>query len=192
MMIWERTPDRGSRGPAIRVTTPRPQTASHTLTSNQHFAQEKTRQCCYALIHQSRGRDPYRMPMCPQPFLSLLEMTQIDCKRCALQNTNKFRCHNPIFLMVLFSQNSLRQMPIFSNQQNLNPHATELLNKGLISLNCLNDIHFHLICGRVKKQRQLEGTKAKVGPENSSVSLCRKAFRQSAQKTTLNTSHLLT
>ncbi len=64
MMIWERTPDRGSMGPAIGVTTPRPQTASRSLTSNQHFAQQKTQQCCYALIHQSTETEAHRGCQC--------------------------------------------------------------------------------------------------------------------------------
>lgn len=53
-------PDRGSRGPAIRVTTPRPQTASHSLTSNPHFAQEKTQLCCFVLIHWPTETEAHR------------------------------------------------------------------------------------------------------------------------------------
>lgn len=76
MMIWERTPDRSSRGPAIGVTTPRPRTASQSLTSKATLCpRENTTVLLCPDPSVRRNRGPQRMPMYPQPFLSLLRMT---------------------------------------------------------------------------------------------------------------------
>lgn len=67
MIILERTPYRGSGGLATGDTTLKPQTARHSLTSNQ----KKTQRCCYALIHQSTETGAYtqsRMPYVPTNF----------------------------------------------------------------------------------------------------------------------------
>lgn len=91
MMIRERTPDRGSRGPAIGVTTPRPQTASHSLTSNQHFAQEKTQQCCYAPIHQFTETETHRECQCTHNLssacLKWFKLTATDVRYKAKTNS---------------------------------------------------------------------------------------------------------
>lgn len=54
MMIWERTPDRGSRGPVIGVTTPGPQT---TLCPRENTT---VLLCPDPPIHMNRG--PQRTP----------------------------------------------------------------------------------------------------------------------------------